>query len=56
MLRKKLCSLGLKKESEADVLDNTERTSKLAWQCLQIQFWLSLLLDVIRLKVNDENR
>ena len=41
-------------ESEEDVPTNTEKTSKLAWQCLQIQFWLSLFLDV-RLKVNDEN-
>ena len=59
------CSLRLKlnglstflafQNSEADVPTNTEKTSKLAWQCFQIQFWLSLFLGV-RLKVDDENR
>ena len=42
-------------DREADVPTNTEKTSKLAWQCFQIQFWLSLFLDV-RLKVDDKNR
>ena len=42
-------------DSEADVPTNTEKTSKLAGQCFQIQFWLSLFLDV-RLKVDDENQ
>ena len=40
---------------EAAVPTNTEKTSKPAWQCLQIQFWLKLFLEV-RLKVDDENR
>ena len=42
-------------DNEADVPTNTEKTSKLAGQCCQIQFWFSLLLDV-RFKVDDENR
>ena len=42
-------------DSEADVPTNTEKTSKLASQRFQIQFCLSLFLDV-RLKVDDENR
>ena len=42
-------------DSEADMPTNTEKTSQLAWQCFQIQFWLSLFLDA-RLKVDDENR
>ena len=41
-------------DSEADVLTNTEKTSNLAWQCVQIQFWLSLFLDA-RLKKIEEN-
>ena len=42
-------------DSKADVPTNTEKTSKLAWHCFQIQFWLSLFLDV-RLKVDSLTR